>query len=135
MSTNQEVNFQNEVEISFEYNFECFNAIVGFTDGNLCFRYLENSGVMSGAEVVVNKNAYNFNSNNLEFEGETDKLPDGFLPKIMFRFITDNNGVIKADSYDNSKACFYSEDSCLSSFIRFEVYENNDNVSYAMIIT
>lgn len=130
-----EVNFENEKEIYIEYNFESLNGLLSFNNGVLVFKYLDNCGVMSGAEVIINKNTYKFTDGELVFEDNTNTLPDKFLPKLLFDWITSNNGRISAEMYDDVKLCFYLDDSCSSFFIRFEVYESNGNIAYALIIT
>ena len=130
-----EVSFKNEIEICFEYNFQSFNGIVSFNEGVLIFKYSDNCGVMSGSEVVINESTYKFTNNGLTFEGSTETLSEKFLPKLLFEFIKTNNGLVNTEMFDKTKLCFYLEDSCFSSFIRFEVYENANINSYVMVIT
>ncbi len=130
-----EVDFSSEVKVNFEYNFEVFDALIKYENECLYFKYSNNCGTMSGSEVTVNAENYSFFSNDLKFSGKTNELNDNFLPLIIYNLLFENNGLIKTQLYDESKNCYYFEESLSNQFIRFEVYEHEKTSSYVMIIT
>lgn len=130
-----EVDFSNEVKINIEYNFEVFDALISYQNGCLYFKYSDNCGTISGTEVIIGSDEYKIYSNELEFKGKIDELNDNFLPFIIYKAISESNGVIITQAYDELKNCSYFEESVLSHFLRFEIYENNGNSSYVLIIT
>ena len=130
-----EVDFSNEVKINIEYNFEVFDALISYQNGCLYFKYSDNCGTISGTEVIIGSDEYKIYSNELEFKGKIDELNDNFLPFIIYKAISESNGVIITQAYDELKNCSYFVESVLSHFLRFEIYENNGNSSYVLIIT
>ncbi len=130
-----EVDFSNEVKINIEYNFEVFDALISYQNGCLYFKYSDNCGTISGTEVIIGSDEYKIYSNELEFKGGIDELNDNFLPFIIYKAISESNGVIITQAYDELKNCSYFEESILSHFLRFEIYENNGNSSYVFLIT
>lgn len=130
-----EVDFSNEIKINIEYNFEVFDAILSYENGCICFKYCENCGIMSGTEVTINTNEYKIFSNELQFKGNINELNDNFLPLIIYKMLSESNGVIKTQTYDERKECHYFEESVSTKFLRFEIYENNGKTSYVLIIT
>ena len=130
-----EVDFSKEVKVNFEYNFEVFDALIKFENGSLYFKYSDNCGVLSNAEVTINSQTYLFSNNDLNFTGKTEELNDKFLPIIIYNLLLENNGKVKTQMYDESKNCCYFEESLSNKFLRFEIYNNNKILSYVIIIS
>lgn len=130
-----EVDFSKEAKINVEYNFEVFDAFLWYENGCLNFKYSDNCGAMSNTEVNINAQEYSFSNNELNFIGNTDELNNNFLPLLIYNFLSQNNGKIVAQMYDERKDCYYFEESVLDIFLRFEIYENDNNRSYCLIIT
>lgn len=130
-----EVDFSKEVKINVEYNFEVFDALIGYQNGCLNFRYCDNCGTISGTEVTINTDEYKILGDEIEFKGNINNLNDNFLPLIVYKMLSDSNGIIKTQMYDDKKACYYFEESVLSKFLRLEIYKNNGESSYVLIIT
>ena len=130
-----EVDFSKEVKINVEYNFEVFDALISYQNGCLNFKYCDNCGTISGTEVTINTDEYKILSDEIEFKGNPNELNENFLPLIVYKLLSDNNGIVKTQMYDERNECCYFEDSVLSEFLRFEIYENDGRLSYALIIT
>lgn len=130
-----EVDFLKEVKVNFEYNFEVFDAFIKFENGSLYFKYSDNCGVLSNAEVTINSQTYSFLNNDLNFTGKTEELNDKFLPIIIYNLLLANNGKVKTQMYDESKNCCYFEESLSNKFLRFEIYNNNKTPSCVIIIS
>ncbi len=130
-----EVDFSKEVKVNIEYNFEVFEALISYDSGCLNFKYSENCGAMSNTEVTINAQAYSFSNNELNFTGNSDKLNDNFLPLIIYNLLSENNGRIVTQMFDERKQCYYFEESVSNIFFRFEIYESNNKYSYCIVIT
>lgn len=130
-----EVNFSKELKINIEYKFEVVDALISYHNGCLNFKYCDNCGTISGTEVTINTDEYKILSDEIEFKGNPNELNENFLPLIVYKLLSDNNGIVKTQMYDEKKECYYFEDSVLSEFLRFEIYENDGRLSYALIIT
>lgn len=132
-----EVDFSKEVKVNFEYNFEVFDAFIKFENGTLYFRYSDNCGVLSNAKVTMNAQTYSFLNNGMDFSGKTDDLNGKFLPLIIYNLLSENNGLVKTQMYDESKNCCYFEESVSNKFLRFEIYDKNENdtPSYVIIVS
>lgn len=134
-SNHSEVDFSSEVKVNFEYNFEVFDALIKYENESLYFKYSNNCGTISGIEIIVNAENYSFFNNDLKFSGKTKDLNDNFLPLIIYNLLLENNGLLKTQMYDESKNCYYFEESLSDKFLRFEVYEDNKPSSCVIIIS
>ena len=130
-----EVDFSKEIKINIEHNFEVFDAVIYYQEDCLSFKYCDNCGTISDTEVIISSDEYRIYSNELEFKGSVNELNDSFLPFIIYNVISECNGVLITQAYDEVKDCSYFEESVLSSFFRLEIYENNGESSYTVIVT
>ncbi len=135
MSKSSEVDFSKEVKVNIEYKFEVCDAVISYQNGCFNFKYGDNCGTISGTEVIISSDEYKICSNELEFKGNIDELNDNFLPFIIYNVLSQCNGVIITQTYDELKKCSCFEESVLSHFLTFEIYDNNGKSSYVLIIT
>ena len=134
-SNYSEVDFSGDVKVNFEYNFEVFDALIRYENDSLYFKYSDNCGTMSNTVVIINAETYSFSNIDLKFSGETNELNNKFLPLIIYNLLSENSGLLKTQMYDESKNCYYFEESLSDKFLRFEVYEHNKTSSYVIIIS
>ena len=84
--------------MNFEYNFEVFDALIKFENGSLYFKYSDNCGVLSNAEVTINSQTYLFSNNDLNFTGKTEELNDK-LEQIKNLNAIDSSGAMSDEDF------------------------------------
>lgn len=131
-----DVDFSKRKNIQITYNELIYNADIEFNGNELLFEYCGDGELICGTRVTLDSDTYNISHSDMTFDGVSGDLPSAFLPMIIYNLFADRGSVIRLDSFNEDKACFYSSFSVFEHFITIELYEGEENnQSVAMTIS
>ncbi len=131
-----DVDFSKRKKIQITYNELIYNADIQFNGRELVFEYCGDAELICGTRVTVDSDTYNIYHSGMTFDGVSGDLPSVFLPTVIYNLFADKGSVIRLESFNEDKSCFYSSFSVNEHFITVELYEGEENnQSVAMTIT
>ncbi len=130
-----EVDFNQERKVQLTYKQNIYDINVQYTRSVLDLKFGNNDSSFDGITYKVTPESCQVYFSTLNHSFDTVSLPKNFLPALLWDFFCENGSNLVADNYDAQKECYYLTCTTNSSFVRFEVYENEGNVSYTLIIT
>lgn len=130
-----EVDFNDIKDVQLTYNQNVYNVMLQFSRSVLDIRFQKNNTAFDGVSYKVTPQNCEVNYLGLIHSFKTEALPDSFLPNILWQFFVEVGSCFSTENYDAQEGCYYLTRAINDAFIRFEVYSNQGNVSYALIIT
>lgn len=129
LRTVSEVDFSIPVKVQIEYNGQITDTVIKYDGTNLELNYSNEKEAVGGAFVKISSQSYKITYTDMVFDGDSTQLPDSFLPKIIYNFFNDNGTVLTAEFYDTAKKCYSASFSVGNSFLKTEIYENENGDS------
>ena len=130
-----EVNFTELKDVQLTYNHNIYNVKINFSRSVLSLSFGNNGTAFDGISYKVTPDSCQITFSGLVHSFEKTHLPDNYLPVLIWQFFYENSGDLITENFDSQKGCCFLTRTINDSFIRFEVYENESNVSYTLIIT
>ncbi len=133
--THTEVNFNEIKDVQLTYNQNVYDVSLRFTRSVLELTFKKNNTAYDGIVYKITPQSCEVNYSGLVHSFEKDILPGNFLPNMIWQFFIETGDTLITENYDSQNECYYLTRTINNSFIRFEVYENQGNISYTLIIT
>lgn len=130
-----EVDFNELKNVQLTYKQNVYDVGIKFTRSVLDLTFGKNNTAYDGITYKVTPQSCEVNYSGLVHSFEKDVLPHNFLPNLVWQFFIEMGSNFSTENYDSQNECYYLTRTIDDSFIRFEVYENEGNVSYTLIIT
>lgn len=129
------MNLGTETDVQLTYNQNVFNIRLYFSNGIMKLLVIDGNDAVSGLGFELDNTTCQTFYSDLVNEIPFDKLSDNFYPLIIYKFISEFNGVVLTEAYDSQKNCRYVSRQISGSFVTFEVFENEENYAYSIHIT
>ncbi len=133
--SNTEVNFSEITDVQLTYKQNIYDIELQFTRSVLNMSFCNNNTAYDGITYKVTPENCQVSFSGLVHSFDKDVLPESFLPVLIWQFFIENGNSIITENYDSQKECYYLTRTINNCFVKFEVYENEGNISYTLIIT
>ena len=133
--TYTEVDFSQERKVQLTYKQNIYDINVQYTRSVLSLNFADNNTAFDGISYKVTPESCQVYFSELAHSFDIKAVPENYLPVLLWDFFAENGSNLIADNYDSQRMCYYSAFTINNSFVKFEVYENEGNVSYTLIIT
>ena len=130
-----EVNFNEIKDVQLTYKQNIYDIKLQFSRSVLNFTFGENNTAYDGIGYKVTPQNCQVFYSGLTHSFDKDTLPDNYLPVLIWQFFSENGNVFVTENYDSQKDCCYLERTINNDFVKLQVYENQGNISYTLIIT
>lgn len=130
-----EVNFNEVKDVQLTYKQNIYDIKLQFSRSVLNFTFGENNTSYDGIGYKVTPQNCQVFYSELTHSFDKNVLPNNFLPNLIWQFFNEVGNTFVTESYDSQKNCCYLERTINNAFIKFEVFENQGNISYTLIIT
>lgn len=130
-----EVDFNEVKDVQLTYKQNIYDVSLSFSRSVLDMKFKKNNTAYDGISYKVTPQSCQVNYSGLVHSFEKDNLSNEYLPNLIWQFFVEVGNPFTTENYDTQNECHYLTRTINSFFVRFEVYENQGNVSYTLIIT
>ncbi|MBQ8182624.1 MAG: hypothetical protein IJ025_01835 [Clostridia bacterium] len=130
-----EVNLNEIKRLQLTYKQNIYDTELQFSRSVLTLTFGTNETAFDGMNFKVTPDSCQVSMSGLNYSFNTSELPENYLPVTVYEFFYGFNETIVTENYDSEQQCCYVSRSVGDSFVRFEVYEHNENTSYTLVIT
>ncbi len=130
-----EVDFGTVTKVQLTYKQNIYDVEIQFNRSVLIINFGNNGTAFDGLGYKITPEDCQVSFGGLAHSFEIQFLPEDFLPIVVYNFFLETGGVLVTENYDNTVACDYLTRAIGNCFVRFEVYENQGNISYTLIVT
>ena len=128
-----EVDFSVSKRVQVSFNKIIYNIYITSANG-ITEIIVDDSSSLNGLKSTFKGEEYKIEYNNMTFKGDISTLSDSFLPKVIYNLLTHFSDGIMLNSYDDYKACYYTNVNINNYFITIEEYQNSSVKSYSIEI-
>lgn len=130
-----EVDLSNVTDVQITYDQNVYNTRISYVSGVLYLNIISGAETLNGLGFEIDGENCRIIYSDMVRDMATESFSNNFFPLVIYNFISDFNGVILSEGYDDEKLCYYVSRQVFSSFVTFEIFENNQNKAYSLHIT
>ena len=124
-----EVDFKEPKAVQISYNGLVLNASVCFNDNTMHFVYEDNN-----INVIINSDFYDVEYMNLTYNGNTEELPENFLPLIVYKFFCSHGSSFIIENFNKETSSYTLNENISNYFLNFECFIKDENKTYCITI-
>ncbi len=130
-----EVDFTSFKDVQLTYKQNIYNIQVQYSRSVLDVVFVENNTSYDGISYKLTPESCQVSFSGLVHSFDVNELPENYLPVIILGLFSDTGSQITTENYDSENDCYYISRAVNSSFVKLQIYENESNISYTLIIT
>lgn len=130
-----EVDLSKVTDVQITYNQNVYNTRISYASGVLHLDIVSGAETLNGLGFELDGDNCRIIYSDIVRDMATEDFSNNFFPLVIYNFISDFNGVIFSEGYDEDKLCYYVSRQVFSNFVTFEIFENNQNRAYSIHIT
>lgn len=130
-----EVDFGTVTKVQLTYKQNLYDVEIQFNRSILTINFGNNGTAFDGLGYKITPEDCLVSFGGLVHSFDSQHLPEDFLPLVLYGFFLETGAVLVTENYDSTSCCDYLTRAIGNCFVRCEVFKNQGNISYTLIIT